>query len=113
MSDEPGEPVEDGDGGVSSVDAVADGGTSRGVHAPCGGADVHDCDAELFFFGEGNVEGGGGDGGCVIGIEVFLEFRVAKFHCSTEIFLADRVGDFMRLSSAHSGGGGGVWGGPI
>jgi hypothetical protein len=57
VSDEPGETVEDGDGGVAAVDAVADCCAGGGVHAPCWGTDVHDCNAETFFFREGDGVG--------------------------------------------------------
>jgi hypothetical protein len=53
---------------VTTVETVTDGGTGSSIHSSCGGTDVHDCDAELFVFGEGNVEGRGGDGGALIGV---------------------------------------------
>jgi len=101
VPDKTGEPIEDGDGCVPAVEAVADCGTGRGVHSSGGGTDMHDCDAELVFFGEGDIEGGGGDGGALVGGEVFLEFRVSKFHCTTEIFPADGFGDFVCLTHQY------------
>src|SRR5277367_3215075 len=88
------EPIEDGNRCVTTIETVTDGGTGRGIHSSCWGTDVHDCNAQLFVFGEGNVEGGGRDGSALIGVKVFLELRVTKFHCTMEIFPTDRFSDF-------------------
>jgi len=63
---------------------------------------MHDCNTEVPFFGERDVEGRFGDGGALIGLEVFLEFRVAKFHCAAKILFVDCFSDFVGLKSSDA-----------
>jgi len=102
VANQPREAVENGNGCVAPVQTIAYCGAGSSVHTSCRGTNVHDCNAQVPFFGERDVEGGFGDGGALIGLEVFLEFGVAKFHCAAKVLFLDCFSDFVGLKSSDA-----------